>query len=122
MAIDQPESSRTTDPRCLERRELPATFLRLHSRREQVALPYACLLKLTLKLDETALELSFVTHRVTISGKTLGEIYTAVAETEARVISVVAPDFDEVGRTLGHKALVHGIRIEPLDVSEKQRR
>lgn len=109
------------DPRCLEKRELPGVFLRLNSRREQIALPYSCLLKLELSLDETSLELSFATHRVTLSGKNLAGVYAAVAEAEARVISVAAPDFVDA-RLPAHRALVRGIRIEPLDPAEMQRR
>ena len=60
----------SANPGCLESREIPAVFLRLHTPREQIALPYASLVKLSLKLDETALELSFVTHHVVIFGKT----------------------------------------------------
>ncbi|MEY2881211.1 MAG: hypothetical protein RLZZ15_3591 [Verrucomicrobiota bacterium] len=114
-------SLRTADPRCLEKREIPGLFLRLHSIREQIALPYSCLLKLTLSLDETALELSFVTHRVIISGKNLAEIYTAVAEAEARVISLVAPNFADEARLPSHRSLVRALRFEPLDAAEKRK-
>ncbi len=57
------------DPRCLESREMPASFLRFESPREQMAFPYASLIKLELKRDETALELSFVTHQVASLGE-----------------------------------------------------
>lgn len=109
------------DPRCLEKRELPGVFLRLNSRRAQIALPYYRLLKLELSLDDTALELSFATHRVTLSGKNLAEVYTAVAEAEVCVISVAAPDFVDA-RLPTYRALVRGICIEPLEPAEKQRR
>ena len=55
--------------RCLETRDMPAVFLRLQSAREQVALPYSSLIKLVLKNDGTAVELSYVTHRVMITGR-----------------------------------------------------
>ena len=48
------------NPGCLESREIPAVFLRLHSPVEQIALPYASLLKLSHETDEDALELSLV--------------------------------------------------------------
>ena len=62
---------------------MPAVFLRLQSAREQVALPYSSLIKLELKNDATAVELSYVTHRVMIAGRNLAEIYQAVAEAQA---------------------------------------
>ena len=68
--------------RCLETREIPGLFLRLQSAREQVALPYASLIKLELKNDATAVELSFVTHRVMIFGRNLAEVYQAAAEAQ----------------------------------------
>ncbi|MEY2881225.1 MAG: hypothetical protein RLZZ15_3605 [Verrucomicrobiota bacterium] len=114
-------SFRPTDPRCLEKREIPAVFLRLHSRREQIALPYSCLLKLTLSLDDTALELSFATHRVTINGKNLTEIYTAITEAEARVITVISSDFADETRIPSCRSLVRALRIEPLDVNERRK-
>ena len=111
-----------SNPGCLDSRPIPAIFLRLQSPREQIALPYSCLLKLSLKLDESMLELSFVTHRVTITGKNLAEIYVAIAEAEARVIRVVSSGFAEEAKLPSYKALVRGIRIEPLDAEEKQKR
>ena len=100
---------------------MPATFLRLHSPRERVALPYASLVKLELTLDETALELSFITHRVTIAGRSLNEIYQAVTEAEARLVRVVAADFAGAAAVPSHKALVEAIRIEPLDADERRK-
>jgi len=100
---------------------MPATFLRLHSPREQVALPYASLIKLELTLDETTLELSFVTHRVTITGRNLAEIYKAVTEAEARLVRVVSTDFADEAAVPSYKALVHGIRIEPLDADARRK-
>ena len=109
------------DPGCLHTREIPGVFLRLHSPREQIALPYASLFKLSLKLDETALELSFVTHHVVISGKNLAEVYKAVAEAQARIIRVVAEDYSMETKLPAHKALVHGVRIEPHDAEERRK-
>lgn len=122
MIEESPKLGRLADPRCLERREIPGVFLRLSSPREHIALPYSCLLKLALSLDETSLELSFATHRVTLSGKNLAEIYTAVAEAEARLVRVVSAGFADDARLPSSRALVRGIRIEPLDPAEKQRR
>jgi len=115
------ENDRPADPRCVETREVPAAFLRLQSPREQVALPYSSLIKLSLKTDGTALELSYVTHRVTVIGKNLGEIYKAVAEVEARLVTVVAEDFADAAKLPSYKALVREIRIEPLDAEERRK-
>ena len=108
--------------RCLETREIPGVCLRLQSTREQVALPYSSLIKLELKNDATAVELSFVTHRVMISGRNLAEIYQSVAEAQARVISVAATDFAGEFPMPAHRALVREIRIEPLDADERRKR
>ena len=115
------DHERLRNPGCLETREMPATFLRLHSPRERVALPYSSLVKLELTLDETALELSFITHRVTITGRSLAEIYKAVTEAEARLVQVVSADFGSEAAVPSFKALVHGIRIEPLDADERRK-
>ncbi len=115
-------NDRPPDPRCVETREIPAAFLRLQSAREQVALPYSSLIKLSLKTDGTALELSYVTHRVTVIGKNLAEIYKAVADVEARLVTVVAEDFADAARLPSYTALVREIRIEPLDAGERRKR
>jgi hypothetical protein len=101
---------------------MPAVFLRLQSAREQVALPYSSLIKLELKNDAAAVELSFVTHRVMITGRNLAEIYLAVAEAQARVISVAATDFAGEFLMPAHRALVREIRIEPLNADERRKR
>lgn len=101
---------------------MPAVFLRLQSAREQVALPYSSLIKLELKNDATAVELSFVTHRVMITGKNLTVIYRAVAEAEARLISVQSLDSPEEARGLSSNLLVSEIRIDALDPDERRRR
>ena len=112
----------TPNPGCLESREIPAVFLRLHTPREQIALPYASLIKLSLKLDETALELSFVTHHVVVSGKNLAEIYNALAEAYARIVRVAADSFSIEAQLPSYKALVREIRIDPLDADERRKR
>ena len=106
---------------CLETREIPGVFLRMQSAREQVALPYSSLIKLELKNDATAVELSYVTHRVMITGRNLAEVYQAVAEAHARVISVAATDSTGEFLMPAQRALVREIRIEPLDSDERRR-
>ena len=108
--------------RCLETREFPGVFLRLQSAREQVALPYSSLIKLELKNDATAVELSYVTHRVMIAGRNLAEVYQAVAEAQARVISVAATDFAGEFLMPAQSALVRDIRIDALESNERRKR
>ena len=101
---------------------MPAVFLRLQSAREQVALPYSSLIKLELTNDATAVELSYVTHRVLITGRNLAEVYQAVAEAQARVVMVASTDFAGEFLMPAHRALVREIRIEPLDEEERRKR
>lgn len=101
---------------------MPAVFLRLQSAREQVALPYSLLIKLELKNDATALELSYVTHRVMVTGKNLAEIYEALADAQARLISVAAADFADAFSIPAHNALVREICIDPLTTEERRKR
>ena len=101
---------------------MPAVFLRLQSAREQVALPYSSLIKLELKNDATAVELSYVTHRVMIAGRNLAEIYQAVAEAQARLVMVATTDFAGEFHMPAHRALVREIRIDPLDAEERRKR
>lgn len=101
---------------------MPGVFLRLQSAREQIALPYSSLIKLELKNDATAVELSFVTHRVVIVGRNLDEIYQSVAEAQARMITVAETDFAGEFLMPAQRALVREIRIEPLDADERRKR
>jgi hypothetical protein len=117
-----PSTDGSPDHYCLERRGLPAVFLRLESPRERLALPYASLIKLVLRVDDTALELAFVTHRVTITGRNLNELYQAVTDVEARTIRVVAAGCTAEAGLRSLQALVLGIRIDPLDENERRSR
>ena len=101
---------------------MPGVFLRLQSAREQIALPYSSLIKLELKNDATAVELSYVTHRVMITGRNLAEIYQAVAEAQARVVMAATTDFAGEFLQPAHRALVREIRVDPLDSNERRRR
>lgn len=110
----------TPSNRCLECRDTPALFLRFESPREQIALPYASLVQLTLKLDSTAMELAFVTHRVTVAGHSLEVLYAAVAEAQARVVRTLAMDFTGAAWPPSYQAVVRSIRIEPIELSGKR--
>ena len=50
------DDDRPPDPRCLESREMPATFLRFESPREQVAFPYSSLIKVAELVGEATLK------------------------------------------------------------------
>ena len=95
-------------------------FLRFESPREQIALPYASLVQLTLKLDSTALELAFVTHRVTVAGHSLEVLYAAVAEAQARVVRTLATEFGVGEWPAPYQAIVRSIRIESHESLEKR--
>jgi hypothetical protein len=112
----------TPSNRCLEYRDTPALFLRFESPREQIALPYASLVQLTLKLDSTALELAFVTHRVTVSGHSLEVLYAAVAEGQARVVRTIAMEFTVGEWPPPYQAIVRSIRIDSLEEAERSGR
>ena len=106
---------------CLELRGVPALFLRFETPREQIALLYASLVKLSLKPDETGLELSFLTHQVAVSGKKLAEIYRAIAEAQARVVRVVPEDYSTAMKLPAIKASVHDVRIKPLEADKRRK-
>lgn len=116
MSDAQRKLGDTPSNRCLECRDTPGLFLRFESPREQIALPYASLVQLTLKLDSTALELAFVTHRVTITGHSLEVLYAAVAEAQVRVVRTLPTEFTGGEWPPSYQAIVSNIRIEPLEV------
>ena len=85
------------------------SFLRLETPRERLALPYATLLGFTLSTDETTLELDFASHKITVRGKRLYEVFCALsagigqaliarAETDALLLgpSAKAPFIQEI--------------------------
>lgn len=110
------------DPQCSETRETPGVFLRFEAAREEIALPYAALLKLTLSTDRMTLEFAFATHAITINGRNLGEIYRAAAEAEARLIRAAGGDFLRDLATPSHRAIVREIRIAALDENERKQK
>ena len=64
---------------CLETRNAPGFCLRFEASRERIALPYSSLVSITLAIDETVLELSYVTHRIIINGRKLYAAHCAIA-------------------------------------------
>jgi hypothetical protein len=59
--------------------ETGAVFLRLETPRERLALPYATLLGLSLSVDDATLELDFASHKITVKGKRLYEVFCAIS-------------------------------------------
>jgi hypothetical protein len=59
--------------------EHSSPFLRVETPRERIALPYATLLGFTLSVDETILELDFASHKITVKGERLHEVFCALA-------------------------------------------
>lgn len=115
------ELSRPRDPGCLDAQEVPAVCLRLQSHRQRLALPYALLLRIELSDDETACEIVFATHEVSVRGRHLRAVYLAVSQAQAAQISIgESASLPEGTAFLG--SLVTEIRIEPTDESGRARR
>lgn len=111
-----------SDPGCLDVRGMPSVFLRFESPRQQVALPYAALLKLELSLDNTEAVLTFIAYSVTVKGKNLAKLYTAVSQAQAVQISVARKDFTMDAALMAFTPFVSDIRIVPLTETDRRRR
>lgn len=116
-----PSQAEPRNPRCLKVQEVPAVCLRLQSRRQQIALPYALLLRSQLAEDESTCLIAFATHEVSVRGHHLRDIYLAVSQGQAAQISIgESHSFPEGSAFIG--PLVTDIRIEPIDESGRSRR
>lgn len=116
-----PGAAQPRDPGCLVTQDVPAVCLRLRSHRQQIALPYALLLRAELSEDATACVLSFATHEVSVRGRHLREVYLAVSQGQAAEISTgESACLSEGAAFLG--SLVTDIRIEPLEEAGRARR
>lgn len=122
------ESSPIAERNCLITSASPTLCLRLETPRERLALPYAGLVSVSLSVDDTAMTIVFVTHRVTIKGRKLYPIYGEVAAGSAHGL--------EVGRRMELPKPTHqysplqpreapreiyaivSIRIEPVEAGE----
>ena len=115
------ESPCPRDPGCLETQDVPAVCLRLHSHRQRLALPYALLLRTELSDDETACEITFATHEVSVRGRHLRAVYLAVSQGQAVQVGVgESENLPEGSAFLG--PLVTQVRIEPIAESDRARR
>lgn len=109
------------DPGCLVTQDVPAVCLRLQSHRQQIALPYALLLRAELSEDATSCVLTFATHEVSVRGRHLREVYLAVSQGQATEVGVGRSEYLREGMAfLG--SLVTAIQIEPTDESGRVRR
>ena len=73
---------------CLFTEGSPTLCLRVETPRERLALPYAGLVSVSLSADDTVMTVFFVTHRVTVKGRKLTEIFRAVATGSAHGLGV----------------------------------
>lgn len=73
---------------CLFTEGSPTLCLRLETPRERLALPYAGLVSVSLSVDDTVMTVFFVTHRITVKGRKLTEIFRAVATGSAHGLGV----------------------------------
>lgn len=106
---------------CLVTQDVPAVCLRLQSHRQQIALPYAFLLRAELSEDATSCVISFATHEISVRGRHLGAVYLAVSQGQAAQISIgESASLPEGASFLG--PLVTDIRIEPTNESGRARR
>ncbi|MDI1248715.1 MAG: hypothetical protein PSV13_07520 [Lacunisphaera sp.] len=109
-----PGEDQPRNPGCLVTQDVPAVCLRLQSHRQQIALPYALLLRAELSEDATTCVLIFATHEISVRGRHLREVYLAVSRAQAAEVSIGQSAILRDGATyLG--PLVTEIRIEPTD-------
>ena len=116
-----PGADQPRNPGCLVTQDVPAVCLRLQSHRQQIALPYALLLRAELSEDETSCAIIFATHEISVRGRHLRAVYLAVSQGQAAQISIG----DSASFTAGDKflgPLVTDIRIEPTNESDRARR
>lgn len=106
---------------CLESRDVPGVCLRIESVRQRIAIPYALLLVAEISEDQTQCEISFATHKVSVRGRNLRYVYVAVSQGQATQISVGNPATFLEGQVY-YGPTITGIKIEPLDESERARR
>lgn len=116
-----PDADQPRNLGCLVTQDVPAVCLRLQSHRQQLALPYALLLRVELSEDETNCVILFATHKISVRGRYLREVYLAVSQAQAAEVSIGQSEILRDGATfLG--PLVTEVRIEPTDESGRARR
>jgi hypothetical protein len=116
-----PDEDQPRNPGCLVTQDVPAVCLRLQSHRQQIALPYALLLRAELSEDETSCVISFATHEISVRGRHLRDVYLAVTQGQAAEVSIGQSAILREG-TAFLRPLVTEIRINPADESGRARR
>lgn len=116
-----PGEAQPRDPGCLVTQDVPAVCLRLQSHRQQIALPYALLLRAELSEDATTCVIIFATHEISVRGRHLREVYQAVSQAQATEVSIGQSAILRDGSTF-YGPLVTEVRIEPTDESGRIRR
>lgn len=114
------ENQRPRDAHCLTTSNVPVLCVQFESARQQVAIPYALLLRVDLSLDETACDVEFGTHCVRLRGRGLRDAFDAISSGHA--IRIRRGDFHGVsveGALLG--PLIMSVEIEPLDEDSRRR-
>lgn len=106
---------------CLVIQDVPAVCLRLQSHRQQIALPYALLLRAELSEDATTCVIIFATHEISVRGRHLREVYLAVSQAQATEVSIGQSAILRDGATF-YGPLVTEVRIVPTDESGRARR
>lgn len=109
------------NPGCLVTQDVPAVCLRLQSHRQQLALPYALLLRIELSEDETSCVIVFATHEISVRGRHLREVYLAISQAQATEISISqSATLRDGSAFLG--SLVTEVRIKSTDELGRARR
>ena len=116
-----PGEDQPRNPGCLVTQDVPAVCLRLQSQRQQIALPYALLLRAELSEDDNNCVVLFATHEISVRGRHLREVYLAISQAQATEVSIGQSASLRDGSTfLG--PLVTEVRIEPTAESDRARR
>jgi hypothetical protein len=91
------------------------SFLRFETPRERLALPYATLLGFTLSNDETILELDFASHKITVKGKRLYEVFCVLSTSVGQAL-IARSETDSVLLGPSAKApFIQEIRIKEIE-------
>jgi len=104
-----------TSAECYITGERSAPFLRFETKRERMALPYATLLGIGLSLDEKCLELDFASHKVTVTGKRLYEIFCAISRGYGHALFAQYEGTELTAGPDSKAPIICDIRIKPTE-------
>lgn len=103
---------------CYSTSDRSAPFLRLETKRERMALPYATLLGIVLSLDESSLELDFASHRVTVIGKRLYEVFCAISAGHGQALFAHPESVEMTAGPNSKIPLIREIRIKAVETAQ----